>query len=129
MPCQEALLQRLDDGSLVRVAVLRFEGVSHHTQHVVGGELGADQVGQCHVFAGKVFHHITNKRGLAGAGLAGNHDEPFSAPEGIGHIGSGAGVTGVFVTETGVRAESERVCAQIEKFFVHSLSTDCRDEV
>jgi hypothetical protein len=106
-------------GCLGAVVGVDVEGVGHEAEQVVGGHLGARDAGDPDVRRARVRQQVLDQGRLAGAGLARDHDEPFSLVQGVLHVCLGPGEVAVPVTESWVRAQAEGVEGQSIEFVEH----------
>ena len=130
MPAAQLLGQPLQDFALLDIVQGHAELVGDHLQQVVGLELAADQVGNAHVLAGKVFNQSADQGGLAGTGPAGDHDKAFLAHKSKGHIGTRLRVALVGIGEGVIRAQQERFGLEAVKLVIHCDSLPrCRKQM
>ena len=122
----EVGLDRQQQAGLVEVAAGHAKSGGDHAQHVVGVDLGADDVGGDHAFGVELLKQAAHDGGLAGTDLAGDDDEAFALVQAVLEVGHRPPVAATTVEEGGIGVELEGLAAEFEECFVHRVSDQNR---
>ncbi len=117
---EQELIQREKDFGFRPAVALQVEIIGDHFEELVGADAGVENAGEFDAVGVELVAEAFEQGGLAGADLAGEHDEAFAAVDAVDQVCERLFVLGASVKEGRIRTEVERTFAESEEGVVHA---------